>query len=403
MKGTRDLEPYSCESKIILDKGSNGVMGKSYQMGGRIKKLLSGNTLQNIGERNFDLNASLQTKRGCENGGRMIGYDPLFMQALFNSVDVRGNIYLMAKDQHGCRFLQKKFDEGSFEDVQLIFDEIIDHVVELMTNPFGNYLVQKLFDVCNEEQRMKIIHVMTKNRGELVKISLNAHGTRVVQKLIESLTTRKQITMVIRALEPGFLDLMRDLNGNHVIQRCLHCLSSEDNKFIFDAATMHCVEIATQRHGCCVLQRCIDHSYGEHWQKLIDKICSNALVLAQDPFGELCVALYSEFSSHVVEKCLNYIEESHPIIVCELLSVPHLSNLCKTLLPNYVLQSALEKTKGALYESLVLAIRPHSMLHTNPYCKKIFSRGFTEEVTLVEEVCMLFSNSNVVLFFVLFL
>nr|GEW19104.1 putative pumilio homolog 8, chloroplastic [Tanacetum cinerariifolium] len=61
-------------------------------------------------------------------------------------------------------------------------------------------------------------------------IGLLRHLTRVVQKLIETLKTRKQIKMVISALEPGFLSLIKDLNGNHVIQRCLQCLSNEDNK-----------------------------------------------------------------------------------------------------------------------------------------------------------------------------
>ncbi|KAI7996433.1 hypothetical protein LOK49_LG10G00489, partial [Camellia lanceoleosa] len=28
----------------------------------------------------------------------------------------------------------------------------------------------------------------------------------------------------------GFVDLIKDLNGNHVIQHCLQCLSKEDNK-----------------------------------------------------------------------------------------------------------------------------------------------------------------------------
>ena len=55
-------------------------------------------------------------------------------------------------------------------------------------------------------------------------------STRVVQKLIETLKTRQQISLVVSALEPGFLALIKDLNGNHVVQRCLLCLSNEDNK-----------------------------------------------------------------------------------------------------------------------------------------------------------------------------
>lgn len=55
-------------------------------------------------------------------------------------------------------------------------------------------------------------------------------STRVVQKLIETLKTRQQISRVTLTLEPGFLDLIKDLNGNHVIQRCLQCLGKEDNR-----------------------------------------------------------------------------------------------------------------------------------------------------------------------------
>ncbi|KAJ8433761.1 hypothetical protein Cgig2_025924 [Carnegiea gigantea] len=406
MKKGRQLDAYGCESTFMVkEKGMSGAIGKSCQSTGRVKASLAGATLQKIGDRNMELNAHVQSERTCVNGTQLMSCDPVILQSIYNSMaEVQGNIYLMAKDQHGCRFLQKKFDKGSFDDVQLIFNEIIDHVVELMMNPFGNYLIQKLLDVCNEEQRMRIVHAVTRDRGELVRICLNTHGTRVVQKLIESLKTKKQISMVVRALEPGFLDLIKDLNGNHVVQRCLQCLSSEDNKFIFDAAAKFCVEIATHRHGCCVLQRCIAHSSGEHQKKLVEEICANGLHLGQDPFGNYVVQYIIElkipaasaqltsqfeghyvhlatqkFSSHVVEKCLKFIEDSRPRIVYELLSVSHFEQLLQDPYANYVIQSALEVTKGALNDSLVAAVRPHSILRTNPYCKKIFSRGMLKK------------------------
>lgn len=98
-------------------------------------------------------------------------------QSKYTSLEeVEGRIYIIARDQHGCRFLQRKFDEGSSEDVQKIFVEIIDHIIELMTDPFGNYLVQKLLEVCSEDQRMQILHAITGKPGELVTISLNMHG-----------------------------------------------------------------------------------------------------------------------------------------------------------------------------------------------------------------------------------
>ena len=100
----------------------------------------------------------------------------LFLRKFRAMAMSEGFVYLMAKDQSGCRTLQKVFDEGTCDDVKLIFDGVISHIVELSTDPFGNYLVQKLLDVCTREQRRQIVYVMTMELGELLTISLNTHG-----------------------------------------------------------------------------------------------------------------------------------------------------------------------------------------------------------------------------------
>lgn len=56
-------------------------------------------------------------------------------------------------------------------------------------------------------------------------------------------------------------------------------------QFIFNAAAKHCVDIATHRHGCCVLQKCIAYSTGEDQAKLVSEISANGYELALDPFG----------------------------------------------------------------------------------------------------------------------
>ncbi|KAJ1377439.1 Pumilio, RNA binding domain [Sesbania bispinosa] len=330
-----------------------------------------------------------------ENSSTLASDVPQPSQLNFGSLgDMQGYMYPLAKDQNGCRFLQKMVDEGTSEDMQIVFNGVIDNVVELMMDPFGNYLVQKLLDVCREEQRLQIVLMLTKEPGQLVRTSLNTHGTRVVQKLIGTLNCREQISLVRSAIQPGFLDLIKDLNGNHVIQRCLQCLSCQDNEFIFDAAAKFCVEIATHQHGCCVLQRCIDYSTGKCQDKLVKEICKHGLLLAQDPFGNYVVQYIIEmenpsasakllsqfkgnyvnlstqkFSSHVVEKCLKHIGESRSRIVQELLALSNFEQLLQDPYANY----------GALHASLVEAVRPHKMLRTSPYCKRIFSRNLLKK------------------------
>lgn len=126
---------------------------------------------------------------------------------------------------------------------------------------------------CTDEQRTRIVEQVSQ---DLVDISLNMHGTRAVQKMIEYITLPEQVCLtcctytsllilqkinhVVVTLAPNVVTLIKDLNGNHVIQRCLHRMSSENKQFIYNAVSENCIEVATHRHGCCVLQRCIDYS-----------------------------------------------------------------------------------------------------------------------------------------------
>ncbi|XP_058096776.1 pumilio homology domain family member 4-like [Magnolia sinica] len=409
MGGGHNFEAFTCEDSLIIQgKDFNFVInGRRNPLREHRRGPNNDTGRGHSSERNSEIDsrshvvgvASVNPDKVCS--PRM--YCPSLLPPKYNSLmEVKGYIYYIAKDQHGCRFLQRKFDEGAPQDVQMIFNEIIDHVVELMMNPFGNYLMQKLLDVCTEEQKMQILLVVTGEPGELVRISLNTHGTRAVQKLIETLKTREQTSLVISALEPGFLDLIKDLNGNHVVQRCLQCLSNEDNEFIFYAAAKYCVDIATHRHGCCVLQRCIAHSTGEHRENLVAEISANGLLLAQDAFGNYVIQYILElklpsatanlisqfegnyvhlstqkFSSNVVEKCLKFFgEESRSRIIHELLSTSRFEQLLQDPYANYVIQSALLVSKGPLHASLVEVIRPHAaVLRTSPYCKRIFSRS----------------------------
>ncbi|GMI88357.1 hypothetical protein HRI_002505000 [Hibiscus trionum] len=398
------LEAFTSEDSFIIQgEGLNYMINKGLDCSREQNK----GSLQEIGvskrlERRPQLDGWSQMAAACGNAKNSKLYSHFSLPPKCNSLaEARGYIYLIAKDQHGCRFLQRVFDEGSQLDVQIIFKEIIDHVVELMMNPFGNYLMQKLLEVCNEEQRVQILLMVTEEPGQLVKISLNTHGTRVVQKLIETIKTRQQVSLVISALEPGFLSLIKDLNGNHVVQRCLQCLSSEDNKFIFVAAAKYCVDIATHQHGCCVLQRCISHSTGEYREKLVEEISTNGLLLAQDAYGNYVVQFILElkipsatstlvsqfegnyvhlssqkFSSHVVEKCLVVLnDENRSRIIRELLSATHFERLLQDPHANYVVQTALRVSEGPLHDSLIEAIESRKAISRNsPYSKRIFSQ-----------------------------
>jgi hypothetical protein len=307
-----------------------------------------------------------------------------------------GEIYTLCKDQHGCRFLQKKLEERNPDHIHMIWLETNQHVVELMTDPFGNYLCQKLLEFCNDEERTVLIENASQ---DLVRIALNQHGTRALQKMIEFISTPGQIQTIIEALRYQVVELIQDLNGNHVIQKCLNKLTSADAQFIFDAVGHHCVDVGTHRHGCCVLQRCIDHASGEQKAWLIRQISNNAFTLVQDPFGnyvvqyildlnepvftEPLVAMFKgrvgqlsrqKFSSNVIEKCLRCAQEpSKDMMIEEMLNTPaELERLLRDSFANYVIQTALDYANPAMKARLIEAIRPIlPQIRTTPYGRRL--------------------------------
>lgn len=287
--------------------------------------------------------------------------------ARFNNykiTEVQGRIAELCKDQHGCRFLQREVEKREPETIELVFHETKDHFVELMTDPFGNYLCQKLLEYTNVAQRTELIHIAA---SDLVRIALNQHGTRALQKMIEFITTPEQIDIIIAAFGGQVVTLIQDLNGNHVIQKCLNHLTPEQAQFIFDAVGHHCLIVGTHRHGCCVLQRCIDHATGKQQEDLVHCITQNAYTLVQDPFGNyvvqyildlnetkytrtLCLQFCGKvqilskqkFSSNVIEKCIRCADpETRRLLATELILPPNeMEKVLRDNYANYVVQTA---------------------------------------------------------------
>lgn len=310
--------------------------------------------------------------------------------------DFIGQIYSLCKDQHGCRFLQRQLDLDH-SNATAIFEETQMAVVELMMDPFGNYLIQKLLEKVNNEERLILIRNASPS---FVTIALNPHGTRALQKLVELLNSKEEAKLVVEALSSDVVLLARDLNGNHVIQKCLQVLDPPDSQFIFDAASAHCLEIATHRHGCCVLQRCIDHGSKENRSELCSIISKYTVELARDAYGNYVVQYVLErdendaiktivnavkgdlislslhkFGSNVIEKCLKCTPYAEDIINELLNNNDQLVKLLHDSYGNYVLQTALNVSKATQLEKLSDALIPLiPEMRNTPHAKKILHK-----------------------------
>jgi hypothetical protein len=96
--------------------------------------------------------------------------------------EIAKNSFNLAKEQIGCRFLQKKIEEDTEFAINKIYPVLLDHLWDTITNQFGNYLIQKFFEYLKEDD---LYNFTTLISTSFSNIGINQYGTRVIQKLID--------------------------------------------------------------------------------------------------------------------------------------------------------------------------------------------------------------------------
>ncbi|KAK6197340.1 armadillo-type protein [Scheffersomyces amazonensis] len=298
-------------------------------------------------------------------------------------IQLKSEILKLSKDQYGCRFLQKKIDENLIPNLQtrqanfeIIFDQINPYLYELIIDPFGNYLIQKLIGYCSQTNLNLCLEILQFN---LFQISINQHGTRALQKIIDNLTLPYQLNLLIKGLKPFIIKLIKDLNGNHVIQKILNKYNPQDCQFIYDSIIDDLYVVATHKHGCCVLQKCLNHVDMNQLNQFSTAILNfnNFTSLINDQFGnyvlqylislniiEINLQIYGnflkfgienlcnlKFSSNVIEKFLKncYNQEAFSmefsklkLNLCQQILGQDLNKLINDPYGNYVIQTLID-------------------------------------------------------------
>ncbi|XVE66749.1 hypothetical protein DITRI_Ditri08aG0104600 [Diplodiscus trichospermus] len=313
--------------------------------------------------------------------------------------ELKGRVCSLAKDQHGCRFLQRQLDRE--KNIEMIFMEVKDELHDLMVHQFANYLIQKLFEVGNQEQRTELLLVLVSYEQRFVDVCTDMHGSKTVQKFMERIVSQEQKCVLLSVLKPIACTLTNNIHGHHLIEQCLSKFSNEDTKHIVGEIVQHCLDIATDKSGCCVLQQCLAHAKAEDRERLLAEITANAFILSEHPYGNYVVQYVlgmrvphfisrmivqlggsyvtlsmNKYGSNVVEKCLKDAGEEHRArIIAEIIHDPDFLKVLQDPYGNYVVQSALHVSKGELHNTLVEFIQQHyPFLHSHPFGKKVLAR-----------------------------
>lgn len=96
-------------------------------------------------------------------------------------------------DQKASLYLQNKFKCATLDQKQLIFESILTQAYSLMTNRFGNFLVQRLLEFGTQEQVLALIDTM---KGHILELTCEPFGCHVVQKALDNVDESVKASLV---------------------------------------------------------------------------------------------------------------------------------------------------------------------------------------------------------------
>ena len=307
------------------------------------------------------------------------------------------NSNAISKDQSGCRFLQKKIEEKP-ELAGKILNNALQNIIQIITDPFGNYLIQKLFDYMSEEQICQFIALI---QIDIYKICINSYGTRVIQKIIDYLHTELLLKTFLNLIKPIVKQIILDINGSHILIKLIEINSPTATKVIYGEIAENIVLISMHKHGCCVLQKCIERAAPKeqhqlfslllyHCKELIIDQCGNYIIqfmitlnieeinlnVAEQLSDDIENYSKQKYSSNVVEKCLECgTDKICDKIIKALLAAECIVSLLLDKFGNYVVQKALQRADQETQQNILNLIAPHlQKLKNYPFGMKLYSK-----------------------------
>ncbi|KAM5254500.1 pumilio homolog 2 isoform 5-T9 [Hipposideros larvatus] len=318
--------------------------------------------------------------------------------------DLIGHIVEFSQDQHGSRFIQQKLERATPAERQMVFNEILQAAYQLMTDVFGNYVIQKFFEFGSLDQKLALA---TRIRGHVLPLALQMYGCRVIQKALESISSDQQvISEMVKELDGHVLKCVKDQNGNHVVQKCIECVQPQSLQFIIDAFKGQVFVLSTHPYGCRVIQRILEHCTAEQTVPILEELHQHTEQLVQDQYGNYVIQhvlehgrpedkskIVSEirgkvlalsqhkFASNVVEKCVTHASRAERALlideVCCQNDGPHsaLYTMMKDQYANYVVQKMIDMAEPAQRKIIMHKIRPHiTTLRKYTYGKHILAK-----------------------------
>ena len=316
---------------------------------------------------------------------------------LLSNEELAKQAFNIAKNQNGCRYLQKRVENNKDLVPNIFFPNILGHFPELSNDQFGNYYIKVIIKYLPNEMIYKLISLM---HPYFTKIGTNQYGTKVLQYLIEFLNEEKNLAFFIEKTIPHVVNLINDLNGIHIIQKLI-CIKSQYIQLIYNTIYNNIEFISITRDGSnFIIKKLFDSLDEKNLVMLLNSINQKLDKIITDQYGNYIIQniltkfnimlkyqiieniiknLVSfsnqKFSSNVVEKCFD--SEMKINVIDEILKDNNFELILLNEYGNYVIQKALSKADKNKQHLLLKSLVPLvDKLQKKPFGQKLLQKLF---------------------------
>eukprot|EP00768_Dysnectes_brevis_P004108 gnl/Dysnectes_brevis/2923_a3583_968.p1 GENE.gnl/Dysnectes_brevis/2923_a3583_968~~gnl/Dysnectes_brevis/2923_a3583_968.p1 ORF type:complete len:418 (+),score=99.58 gnl/Dysnectes_brevis/2923_a3583_968:43-1296(+) len=193
--------------------------------------------------------------------------------------------------KHGSHTLCKELDEAAKTDqtafINQLFSEVLPHSLPFSQHLFANYVLQKLVEVCTDEQATQLASYIGPASGDL---AFHRAGCRVVLRLLSRQQPAAGLSRgVWLALQHRAIPAMCDRYATHVMQELMRQGADLPTlvRLVSPPATL--VALACRCHSCYALQKLLELGNEEQLAPLLPPLLSLAPVLAPHRYGNYVI------------------------------------------------------------------------------------------------------------------
>ncbi|CAO3566453.1 unnamed protein product [Mortierella alpina] len=206
---------------------------------------------------------------------------------------ILGQAYPLMSNRFGNFLIQRCFEFGSPQQIDALAQAMRGNILTLACDPFGCHVVQKALDNVEEDCKARIVTEMFRRIRETI---VHRYACHVWQKVFEIRWTDAPpavMTYVNNAVAGRWASVAVDETGSLVVQNVFENCAEHDKRPVLNEILQSVTTIAKGQWGNWVIQHILEHGAPADRAIVTQKILEDAVNLSLD-----------QYASKVVEKTL---------------------------------------------------------------------------------------------------